>query len=72
LHLGSHDFKVLFQCAFIELLAREAKLVQDSADMIAVMLEIELTTDERSDPEGRPTGIWKAVDLRTLDKETLE
>ena len=63
---------MLFQCAFVGLLAGGAELVQDSPDMIAVMPEVELTTDDLSDPEGRPAGIRKAVDLRPLDEKVFE
>lgn len=40
--------------------------------MIAVMPEVELLTDDLSHAEGRPAGIWKTVDLRTLDQESCE
>ena len=40
--------------------------------MIAVMPEVEVTTDELSDPEGRPAGVGEAVDLCTLDEEACE
>ncbi len=69
---GRHRFRVLFQRTFVRSLAREAELVQDSADMISVMPEVELTTDNLSDPKGRPAGIWKAVDICTLDQEAFE
>ena len=57
---------------FVGLLAGEAELVQDSADMIAVMPEVELTTDDLSDPQGGPAGVRKAVDLRPLDEQACE
>ena len=40
--------------------------------MIAVMPEVERTTDDLSDPESRPAVIRKAVDLRTLGEEAFE
>ncbi len=46
--------------------------MQNSPDVIAVVPEVELTTDERSDPEGRPADIWKAVDLCPFDEQAFE
>ena len=71
LNPGGHGFQVLFQCAFIRFLARKSQLVQDSPDVIAVMPEVELTTDDLSDPQGGPAGVRKAVDLRPLDEKTF-
>jgi len=53
-------------------LAGEAELVQDSPDMIAVMPEVELTTDDLSHPEGGPAGVGKAVNLCTLEEQSFE
>ena len=72
LNPGGHGFRVLFQCTLVGLLAGETESVQDSADVIAVMPQIELTTDDLSHPQGGPAGIRKAVVLRPLDEQACE
>ncbi len=53
-------------------LAGEAQLVQDSPDVIAMMPDVEVTTDDLPDAGGRPAGVGEAMDLRVFVEQPLQ
>ena len=69
---GCDRLRILLQRAFIRLLAGEAEPVQDSADVIAVMPDAEVKTDDFPDSGGGPSGVGEAMNVSTFVEEPLQ